>query len=96
MRAAAKTPGEKRVPWWLEAQVAMMAGQKDATFEALDQALAEKRSFTVNYLRNSRFFAPLREDPRFPALLAKHSAGSPPTATSPSPSPSTSTSTPTP
>ena len=56
----------------LEARDALFAGQQDLAFAKLDEALSQRRTLTTAYLRASRFFAPLRKDPRFAALIAKY------------------------
>ena len=58
------------------ARDAVFAGQPDVAFTRLDEALSQRRTLTTSYLRASRFFAPLRADPRFAALLAKYETSS--------------------
>ena len=60
-------------PAWMAMAHAQL-GEKDAAFAALDDALA--RGYRdVPSLRRSPWLAPLRDDPRFEPLLARHGVG---------------------
>jgi len=67
-----KVAQSRRSFLWLQTMVATVAGRYDEAFVALGELLDRPSHFTVAYLRASRFYAPLRKDPRFEALLAKH------------------------
>ncbi|GAC1537086.1 MAG: serine/threonine-protein kinase [Myxococcales bacterium] len=68
----AQLPARRHEQLVLEARDALFVGRQEVAFARLDEALSQRRALTPAYLRASRFFAPLRADPRFAALLAKY------------------------
>jgi tetratricopeptide (TPR) repeat protein len=52
------------------ATILMLLGDKDEAFEWLDRAV-EDHSYDVSYLNVDPLFDPVRDDPRFPALVRK-------------------------
>jgi serine/threonine-protein kinase len=63
----------------VRAEVDVMLGDNDAAITALDKALAAStgRSVSVPLLKLDPMWDPIRNDPRFQALLEKYSSDAP-------------------
>ncbi len=70
LRALETVAKERYVPPYAMAFITLGLGEKDATFEWLERALAA-HDVHLMFLTVDPKWDPLRQDPRFKALLAK-------------------------
>ena len=64
-----RTPHARDEYFERSAEVAVLTNRPDAAFAALGELIARRRRFTAALLRVEPFYASLRRDPRFEALL---------------------------
>ena len=68
-----KTSGSGRDTFWTSRPIYLMLGEHDSALEQLDRYLAADRSLHINNrLRLDPTWDPLRDHPRFQALLEKY------------------------